>query len=922
MTSPLSNWLILDSAEREKIVYLWSALRFTQRPVTLSTTTQVRPHGIPAIRTSKFSLGFISTPLIWPVRKKQESLTTTTQMQEQPFARITKPPAPKTVSLLDTSLSSETSADFSKLKLTNSQMDLSLQQADVQNKTTDIESFQILSHNNRKNKPLGLPMVLSADRENRTLMEPLDYASGIEPFFSSDLGVNPFGLYDFDPMYSQVESMNSDQLDATTYNDVLMRSSPMTLPVNVDELFLGQHENSPNQDATITWGMTEAAVLQSPMWSRRSIPIQPIQTLVSRKTIVEMHEPSPHRQTVDSISSEIKLYNYNTDWHLISTPSWHAPLSSLAVLYQHPKIILAPTPVLTSLPTNHEPSQGNKTLQLLAFMSSTQSHTLLSMSKQPLPSLITTERKSQSLTHSAHEKRHLSPTKNTEPLEASLTHSVHLQHDLFTAEDIDPGQLYLGHLTAIATASTADFLETPGMFPSKNVSDSILPSLRSHFTPVPSEYLEVTQTEIPFGQLRSNWPMRTGLIMADSTWKSKTDVSLTTDLSQVHSFTETLIVGSTDHTYSSANNVTLMTDRLSFHMSINTALLSGRMTQNILPTVSFVPTPGLTQTYSGPELSFTSALTSMDNIPPKPFQLPHGRLELSYPIDTPIDLPIETLTDVDLSQLQISSSHLTEHRSVFSQDKWFEWGFSTLHLLVSTNPLSVLPASLNRSTKNTAYMDAAYSTTTQDSGLFNSQSSINSDVKHFSPTSREGDPSSRMMSTVLEHAESARPNSIRHTEITASQQSHSPLGDRLTLSWFPVGNGEAPSIAKNNTFLLSNTKPTMSTISGFTNDQSSGTLYREDGQKAPAGHILLTDDDPTPQRGHGNNSTTLLPLAGDSHSLVRVSTTPPSSSILTELTPCPCKVHSHIICLCGLAAGNSMLSVTFVLVVIGIALLF
>lgn len=866
--------------------------------MTLSTTTQVRPHGIPAIRTSKFSLGFISTPLIWPVRKKQEPPTTTTQTQEQPFARVTKPPAPQTVSLLDTSLSSDTSADDSKLKLTNSQMDLSLQQADVQNKSTDIESLQILSLNNRKNKPLGLPMVLSADRENRTLTEPLDYASGIEPFFSSDIGISPFGLYDFDPMYSQVESMNSDHLDTTTY-DMFLLSSPVTLSVNVDELFQGQHENSYNQDATLPWGLREAAVPQSSIWSPWSIPMQSVQTLFSGRAAVQMS-------------------------------SWHTPLSSVEVLYEHSKRVLVPTPVLTSLPTKHKPSPRNTTLQLLAFMSSPQSQT---------PSLITTERKIQSLTRSTHEKMPLSPSKNTEPLEASLTHSLYLQHDLLATENTVSAQFHLEHLMAIGTASTPDPLETSGMFLSKNVSDSILPSLRSHFTSVLSEYLEVTQTEIPFGELRSNWPVKTGLIMPDSTWKSRTDVPLTTDLSQVYSFTETVLVGGTGHThYASANSVAVMTDKLSFHMSFNTDLLSGRMTMDVLPTTSLAPTTGLTQTHSSSELSSTLTSTDMailshkfSYIPLKPSKPQHGRLELSYPTDAHTDLPMETLTDVDFSQPQMSSSYLTDFRPALSQGKWFEWEFSTLHLPVSTNPLAVLH--MNPSLKQNAYTDAAYSTATQDSGL-NSRSFLHGDAKHLSLIAREAlnshkDPSSKMMGTVMEHTDLAEPVSMRHTEITASSpQTPSTPGGRLTRSWFPVGDEEAPSIVKSNTILLSLTKPTVPIISGFSAGQSSGTQHREDGQKAPAGHLLVTTDEPTHQIGHGNNeavaqfSTTLLPLTGGNHSLVPVGTTPPSSSILTELAPCPCKVHSHIICLCGLAARNSMLSVTFVLVDLGMALLF
>ena len=839
-------------------------------------------------------------------------------MQEQPLARVTKPPAPQ-------SLRPETSADVSKQNLNNYQMDISLQQADDQNKSTDMESFQV-PLSNRKNKPLGRPMVLSADRENITLTEALDYASGIESFYNSDLGGNPFGLYDFDSIYSHVESMNSDHLDATPYNDVLIFSSDrvvslMTLPAEVNEL---SHSKS---DATLPWGEREATAPQSTMWSRWSIPFHSV-SLVSTGAGIEMYEPS--RQTTDStsISSEIILHNYRTDFHLMGTHSWLTPVvSSVEVPHKSSESTLTPTPVLSLMPTNQKPT--NKTVELLTFKSSTQSNGPFSMTKQvdlSLPGLIITEKKIQPLTDTFHENMPLSLSQNREPLEASLTHSVYLQHDL-TTDDIVSSQLYLEHLTAIATDLIPDSPETPGTrFYSNNVSDSVLPSLRSHFTSIVSNYLENTQslkdTNIPFGELSSNWAMRTGLIMPDSTWTSQIE-PLTSDLLQMYSFTETLMVGSKGHNhYSSSNNVTVMK---SIRMSsfLNTVSLSGKMMLGILPSISLSSQSsetGLTQ-------------SQLSHIRLNPTQPQHGHLRPSDPRDISMDLPIETLSaDADLSHLQMSPSYLIEHSTVLSQGKWFEGGFSKLHLPFSINPLLVHSASMNPSTKSIA-MDAAQPTTTHNKGLHSSESSLNGDVTHLSSCSRDElsshkDPPSGMINTVIEHANSAASVSTLHTEITvASQQGHIPPGSQSELTRFPLLNVQAPSIAKTNTY-PSHTKPTASMNFGLSTNQSRGTQYSEDGHEAPTGHPFPADESAS-QTGHGNNvavtqvSTTLSPLVSSGTkrpvstlpnrvtavgTTVPASTTPWSFPDLTELAPCPCKAHSHIICLCGLAAGNSMFS--------------
>ncbi|KAL2081832.1 hypothetical protein ACEWY4_021650 [Coilia grayii] len=901
--------------------------------MTLATPAQMRPHGMAPLRNSKFSLGFISTPLIWPVRKKQEPPTP--QAQQPPFAHVTKPQAPQIASPLGTSLKMESaSADITKLNLSNSQTDLSLKQADIQNKSTDMKLFQILSLNNRKNKPLGQPMVtVSDDQENETLTEALDYPSGIEPFYSPDIGGSPFGLYDFDSIYSHVDSITSHHLDADLYNDVLLLSSdgvvgPVTLPTEVDELFHGQ------SDATLPWAANGATVPQSTTWSRGPIPFHSI-TLISRGSIMGTHEPSTYsRQITDSSSILSETAPHPTDIHLLSTQPWPAPLAASAESLHTPSTtILTPTPVLGLLQTDQKPSlDESTTVHRLPFQSSTQSHGHFSMATEfhlSLSSLSMTERHRQTVTDIVHEKMPLSLSQNRELLQASVAHAMHSRHDT-----IGPTHLNVEDVTTTATALTSESPKTPNMLRSKNISDSILPSLKSHFTSILSNYLE--ETHIPTGDLNSNWAMRTGLVTPDSTWKSQIAVPLTSDLSQIYSFTETLTgVNSGQNHYATSDNVTAMTDKFSIPVapSPNTVSASGKMTTDALSVTSLLTESletGLMQSVSSIQLSLTSSVSSSGIAPlshilrtSKPY----------YSTETSINLPIEIPpSDAYISHLQMSTSRLIEHSKALLRGKGFDRGFSTV-LPSPLSPLAVHSGRLSPSTVHIA-LKGARSTTAQDSGRLSSEASLNGLVTPLSSFSREANkdpPSGMMMNTVVEHAKTAGSVSILHIKATAaSQQGLISPEHQSTLEWFPELHAEAPAKAENNTD-LSNSKPTELMTDGHSNNHSEGRQCAEDGHTAPDCDSLSSNDNPPSQtesdnhKAAGQVSTTLYPLVADNRSFaytkMAVSTVPnrvsaegssrvPVSATSWNFTdptePCPCKVHTHTVCLCGRAALNNV----------------
>ncbi|KAG7460949.1 hypothetical protein MATL_G00204350 [Megalops atlanticus] len=182
-----------------------------------STTPHARPHVISGPRTSKTSLGMISTPLIWPVRKKPETIT---RPPERPVIYLTKPPAPQTTAVTNTSQRSKVATTLSVARKTilmskntiNPEVALPWQQMDLQNKSEGVESFQVAALSNRKNKPLAPHWAPTADAKNGTVnwTEPLDYPSGIDPFiYDIDLGDEPFSLYDFESPYSLDESLGT-----------------------------------------------------------------------------------------------------------------------------------------------------------------------------------------------------------------------------------------------------------------------------------------------------------------------------------------------------------------------------------------------------------------------------------------------------------------------------------------------------------------------------------------------------------------------------------------------------------------------------------------------------------------------------------------------------------------------------------------
>lgn len=197
----------MGGTEKETAVYLWSFLRLPPRSAAESSVPS-QPPIAPAARSSKTSLGFISTPLIWPVRKKPE--TTVTQAPKYPAVHITKAPPLPTKSTKDMSPEPRIPKALTNARKTNftTRRPAYSHVLWPHNQTEKIESFQVVSVSNRKSKPLTPEWDLSESSENSS--EELDFQSGFgsEAFlYDIDLDENIFSLFEFDATYSLDEGL-------------------------------------------------------------------------------------------------------------------------------------------------------------------------------------------------------------------------------------------------------------------------------------------------------------------------------------------------------------------------------------------------------------------------------------------------------------------------------------------------------------------------------------------------------------------------------------------------------------------------------------------------------------------------------------------------------------------------------------------
>lgn len=299
---------------------MWSLLRFTPHAETPSTSTPpARPLLAPAPRGPKTSLGFISTPLIWPVRKRVE--TAVTRPHKRPVIHLTKPPAQPTISMTNESHRLKTSTMASVAKKTDS---TSMRpaysqvkppwQPDAHNQSEDFESFQVASLSNRKNKPLAPQLVLSDSDKNST--EILDYPSGFGPeafFYDIDLDDDVFSLFDFDSTYSMDESLATAIPHNVSFLEVESVPTVNTPTFGPVRQAVSKHEHLHSQsDLSLPWAMSELAQVSEQLETESNWTLIPSPAMSPGGTGVQMMQPE-----LKSLSVQTAAWPERSPTHLV-----------------------------------------------------------------------------------------------------------------------------------------------------------------------------------------------------------------------------------------------------------------------------------------------------------------------------------------------------------------------------------------------------------------------------------------------------------------------------------------------------------------------------------------------------------------------------------------------------------------------------
>lgn len=287
MTCPLAG------TEKGTAGYFWSLLRLPPRSAAESyAPPPSQPPVAPVGRSSKTSLGFISTPLIWPVRKKPE--TSVTQAPKYPAIHMTKAPPLPTKSMTFMSPEPRIPKALTNAKKTNftTRRPAYSHVLGPHNQTEKVESFQVVSVSNRKSKPLTPRWDLSDSNENSS--EELDFPSGFDSeafLYDIDLDENIFSLFEFDATYSL-----DDSLATPRPNISLLEASSVPTAASVPTT-----DNTPFEQVETQNGMM---LIKAP----RGSDVQMSQSGLSRLT----------GQTTEPAISP-------THSSLMSTGRWHLP---------------------------------------------------------------------------------------------------------------------------------------------------------------------------------------------------------------------------------------------------------------------------------------------------------------------------------------------------------------------------------------------------------------------------------------------------------------------------------------------------------------------------------------------------------------------------------------------------------------------
>ncbi|KAI4873306.1 hypothetical protein NFI96_011827, partial [Prochilodus magdalenae] len=570
----------------------------TTTPTTTSTTTGklsvLAPFiFVPAGRSSKTSLGFISTPLIWPIRKKPE--TAVTRAQKRPTIHLTKPPSLQTKSVANVSPEPKsTSAENKNLttrRPTYSQVLWS------HNHTDDLETFQVASLGNRKNKPLNKPPWTLSDDRNSS--ETLDYTSGFGPeafFYDLDLDDDVYSLFDFDSTYSIDESlatiiplnmslieMGSMPAASTHAPDVMSstvsRQEPLnnqsesTLPWTVAPIPVvsASHGASVEMNLPGLSRLNEQAA-ESPSFSVLALsPTYLVDSGLMSTVYQGLTEATATKHASvefeQSQTSHLIKPTMVAHWQMETLKGDYGGTMTTETVYNHTETI--PVSTVAASPHDSLPFQTSLFTELLAVSHSpSQSSNPLIAAAQPTPFLrpsFTTE--AELLMDSAHSNGTLIEALSSY---TSTMLAAEVQSDYIMAETIRPSPLSLSAANDVSMALTpgpAESLFTSG---AKDNSDLVVPPSKTQFIPtrIPhtnySSYLITPSLVIPY--LGTEGPVFSSV--AD---QFKLDSPQALEPSHVNRLLETLFRGSNRQKDGNSLEGDLRSPSRTSHISVNSS---------------------------------------------------------------------------------------------------------------------------------------------------------------------------------------------------------------------------------------------------------------------------------------------------------------------------------------------------------------
>ncbi|KTF93310.1 hypothetical protein cypCar_00011020 [Cyprinus carpio] len=163
-------------------------------------------------------------------------------------------------------------------------------QSGAHNQSEDIESFQVPSHSNRKNKPLAPQLVLSDSDKNST--EILEYPSGFGPeafFYDIDLDDDVFSLFDFDSSYSLDESLATAIPHNMSFLEVESVPTVNTMTFGPVRQAVSKQEHLHSQsDISLPWAMSELVQVSERQETDGSWTLIPSPTMSPGGTGVQM----------------------------------------------------------------------------------------------------------------------------------------------------------------------------------------------------------------------------------------------------------------------------------------------------------------------------------------------------------------------------------------------------------------------------------------------------------------------------------------------------------------------------------------------------------------------------------------------------------------------------------------------------------